>query len=66
MSSNVTYWDFVVIDESLTMELQAKVSPIEFDYLEYFFLRYIEFKQQKELSFTRARKYLSIVSTGAP
>ncbi|OAY68853.1 putative ethanolamine kinase, partial [Ananas comosus] len=28
--------------------IQAKVSPIDFDYLSYFFLRYDEYKKQKE------------------
>ncbi|KAI4344113.1 hypothetical protein L6164_011381 [Bauhinia variegata] len=39
--------------------IQAKMSPIDFDYLSYFFLRYNEFKRQKEKVFLLARSYLS-------
>lgn len=39
--------------------IQAKMSPIDFDYLGYFFLRYNEYKRQKERSFLLARSYLS-------
>nr|ACU17558.1 unknown [Glycine max]ACU18031.1 unknown [Glycine max] len=39
--------------------IQAKMSPIEFDYLGYFFLRYHEYKRQKEKYFLLARSYLS-------
>ncbi|KAL0013815.1 hypothetical protein SO802_000884 [Lithocarpus litseifolius] len=39
--------------------IQAKMSPIDFDYLNYFFLRYNEYKRQKEKSFLLARSYLS-------
>ncbi|ERN04536.1 hypothetical protein AMTRI_Chr05g62550 [Amborella trichopoda] len=39
--------------------IQAKMSPIDFDYLEYFFLRYNEHKNQKEKCFALARTYLS-------
>ncbi|KAJ7978901.1 Choline/Ethanolamine kinase [Quillaja saponaria] len=39
--------------------IQAKVSPIDFDYLSYFFLRYNEYKRQKEKYFSLARSYLS-------
>ncbi|XP_026664210.2 probable ethanolamine kinase [Phoenix dactylifera] len=39
--------------------IQAKVSPIDFDYLWYFFLRYNEYKKQKEGCLLMVRKYLS-------
>lgn len=39
--------------------IQAKISPIDFDYVGYFFLRYNEYKKQKEKSFSLARSYLS-------
>ncbi|KAL6274796.1 hypothetical protein ACE6H2_025488 [Prunus campanulata] len=39
--------------------IQAKFSPIDFDYLGYFFLRYNEFKRQKEKCFSLARSFLS-------
>ncbi|KAI4335751.1 hypothetical protein L6164_014362 [Bauhinia variegata] len=39
--------------------IQAKMSSIDFDYLGYFFLRYNEFKRQKENVFLLARSYLS-------
>ncbi|CAN1120427.1 Probable ethanolamine kinase [Linum perenne] len=39
--------------------IQAKMSPIEFDYLGYFFLRYNEYKRQKERCCSLARSYLS-------
>ncbi|XP_050213524.1 probable ethanolamine kinase [Mercurialis annua] len=35
--------------------IQAKMSPIDFDYLGYFFLRYNEYKKQKEKSCSLAR-----------
>ncbi|KAG6485208.1 hypothetical protein ZIOFF_053741 [Zingiber officinale] len=38
--------------------IQAKVSPIDFDYLGYFFKRFNEFKKQKETCFSLAGKYL--------
>ncbi|KAL6558358.1 hypothetical protein OROMI_018708 [Orobanche minor] len=39
--------------------IQAKMSPIDFDYLGYFFLRYNEYKKQKEKCFLLAQMYLS-------
>lgn len=39
--------------------IQAKMSPIDFDYLGYFFLRYNEYKKHKETCFSLARKHLS-------
>ncbi|GAB4832875.1 hypothetical protein Ancab_006892 [Ancistrocladus abbreviatus] len=39
--------------------IQAKVSPIDFDYLGYFFLRYEEYTRQKESAFSIAKSYLS-------
>ncbi|KDP32383.1 hypothetical protein JCGZ_13308 [Jatropha curcas] len=39
--------------------IQAKMSPIDFDYLGYFFLRYNEYKKQKEMSSSLALSYLS-------
>ncbi|XP_061374829.1 probable ethanolamine kinase isoform X1 [Gastrolobium bilobum] len=39
--------------------IQAKMSPIDFDYLGYFFLRYDEYKRQKEKYLLLARSYLS-------
>ncbi|KAM3761928.1 hypothetical protein ACB098_01G305400 [Castanea mollissima] len=39
--------------------IQAKMSPIDFDYLGYFFLRYNEYKRQKEKSFLLAQSFLS-------
>ncbi|XP_047956176.1 probable ethanolamine kinase [Salvia hispanica] len=37
--------------------IQAKMSPIDFDYLSYFFLRYNEYKKQKEKCFSLAQSY---------
>ncbi|XP_010533172.1 PREDICTED: probable ethanolamine kinase [Tarenaya hassleriana] len=39
--------------------IQARMSPIEFDYLGYFFLRYNEYKKQRSESFSLATSYLS-------
>ncbi|WCJ29672.1 Protein kinase superfamily protein [Euphorbia peplus] len=39
--------------------IQAKMSPIDFDYLGYFFLRYNEYKKQKDNCCSLARSYLS-------
>ncbi|XP_077240833.1 protein kinase superfamily protein isoform X2 [Tasmannia lanceolata] len=39
--------------------IQAKVSPIDFDYLDYFFLRYNEYRRRKETCFLIARTYLT-------
>ncbi|XP_022730655.1 probable ethanolamine kinase isoform X2 [Durio zibethinus] len=39
--------------------IQARMSPIDFDYLGYFFLRYNEYKKQKEMCFTLAQSHLS-------
>ncbi|WJX67586.1 ethanolamine kinase [Trifolium repens] len=39
--------------------IQAKMSPIDFDYLDYFFLRYKEYKRQKEKHVSMALSYLS-------
>ncbi|KAL8237009.1 hypothetical protein R6Q59_018090 [Mikania micrantha] len=39
--------------------IQAKMSPIDFDYFGYFFLRYNEYKRQKETCLSLARSYLS-------
>ncbi|CAL0320078.1 unnamed protein product [Lupinus luteus] len=39
--------------------IQAKMSAIDFDYLGYFFLRYNEYKRQKEKCFSQAQSYLS-------
>ncbi|XP_059431862.1 probable ethanolamine kinase [Corylus avellana] len=44
--------------------IQAKMSPIDFDYLGYFFLRYNEYKRQKEKHFLLAQSYLSGVGAG--
>ncbi|KAK4784912.1 hypothetical protein SAY86_001601 [Trapa natans] len=38
--------------------IQAKMSPIDFDYLEYFFLRYNEFKKQKGGCLSLAQSFL--------
>ncbi|KAL5200940.1 hypothetical protein ABZP36_035294 [Zizania latifolia] len=38
--------------------IQAKVSPIDFDYLGYFFLRYNEYKKQRESCFSLAQSPL--------
>eukprot|EP00494_Astrolonche_serrata_P007880 UN07914 len=35
--------------------IQARVSPIDFDYLGYFFLRYGEYKKQREFCFSLAQ-----------
>lgn len=40
--------------------IQAKMSPIDFDYLGYFFLRYNEFKKLKEMCFSVTHSYLSV------
>ncbi|KAG6467059.1 hypothetical protein ZIOFF_075137 [Zingiber officinale] len=39
--------------------VQAQVSSIDFDYLSYFFLRYNEYKKQRETCISVAREYLS-------
>ncbi|CAA7403171.1 unnamed protein product [Spirodela intermedia] len=39
--------------------IQAYASPIEFDYLGYFFLRFDEYKKQRDRCFALARGYLS-------
>ncbi|CAI9100171.1 OLC1v1037111C1 [Oldenlandia corymbosa var. corymbosa] len=39
--------------------IQAKMSPIDFDYLGYFFLRYNEYKKQKETNISLGKSYLS-------
>eukprot|EP00262_Sarcandra_glabra_P007918 TRINITY_DN21032_c0_g1_i1.p1 TRINITY_DN21032_c0_g1~~TRINITY_DN21032_c0_g1_i1.p1 ORF type:complete len:397 (-),score=75.26 TRINITY_DN21032_c0_g1_i1:222-1319(-) len=52
MPASHIYW-------ALWALIQAKMSPIDFDYLEYFFLRYNEYKKQKEKCFSRAQAYLS-------
>ncbi|GLU09729.1 hypothetical protein SLE2022_265740 [Rubroshorea leprosula] len=39
--------------------IQAKMSPIDFDYISYFFLRYNEYKKQKETCFSLAQSFLS-------
>ncbi|XP_020083460.1 probable ethanolamine kinase isoform X2 [Ananas comosus] len=44
--------------------IQAKVSPIDFNYLSYFFLRYDEYKKQKEVCFSLAQLYLSGSGSG--
>ncbi|XP_010541898.1 PREDICTED: probable ethanolamine kinase isoform X2 [Tarenaya hassleriana] len=41
--------------------IQARMSPIEFDYLGYFFLRYNEYKKQKSSSFSLATASSSLV-----
>ncbi|KVI01299.1 probable ethanolamine kinase isoform X1 [Cynara cardunculus var. scolymus] len=43
--------------------IQAKMSPIDFDYLGYFFLRYDEYKKQKNRCFSMAKSYLSRSNT---
>ncbi|XAR66915.1 Ethanolamine kinase [Bertholletia excelsa] len=44
--------------------IQARMSPIDFDYLGYFFLRYNEYKRQKQHSFSLAESYLSQSKAG--
>ncbi|XP_059637985.1 probable ethanolamine kinase [Cornus florida] len=44
--------------------IQAKMSPIDFDYLSYFFLRYNEYKKQKDECILLAQAYLSGSGTG--
>ncbi|XP_010254375.1 PREDICTED: probable ethanolamine kinase [Nelumbo nucifera] len=44
--------------------IQAKMSPIDFDYLSYFFLRYNEYKTQKDKYFLLARSYVAGSKTG--
>jgi len=44
--------------------MQAKVSPIDFDYLGYFFLRYVEYKKQRESCFSLAQSFLSELRNG--
>ncbi|OMP09136.1 hypothetical protein COLO4_05782 [Corchorus olitorius] len=39
--------------------IQARMSPIDFDYVSYFFLRYNEYKKQKEMGLSLAQSYLS-------
>lgn len=46
------YWAFWAI-------VQAKYSPIDFDYLEYYFLRYNEYKKQKDRFISLAESFLS-------
>ncbi|KAK9073827.1 hypothetical protein SSX86_006421 [Deinandra increscens subsp. villosa] len=43
--------------------IQAKMSPIDFDYLGYFFLRYNEYKRQKETYLSLAESHLSQPAT---
>ncbi|KAG8372737.1 hypothetical protein BUALT_Bualt12G0097900 [Buddleja alternifolia] len=43
--------------------IQAKMSPIDFDYLGYFFLRYNEYKKQKDRCFVLAQSYFSTSHT---
>ncbi|KAK9055086.1 hypothetical protein SSX86_026166 [Deinandra increscens subsp. villosa] len=43
--------------------IQAKMSPIDFDYLGYFFLRYNEYKRQKEAYLSLAESHLSQPAT---
>ncbi|KAK3029084.1 hypothetical protein RJ639_039228 [Escallonia herrerae] len=44
--------------------IQAKMSPIEFDYLGYFFLRYGEYRRQKDKCLSLAHPYLSRLQSG--
>lgn len=44
--------------------MQAKVSPIDFDYLGYFFLRYDEYKKQRESCLSLAESSLSALKNG--
>ncbi|KAJ9548583.1 hypothetical protein OSB04_021126 [Centaurea solstitialis] len=44
--------------------IQAKMSPIDFDYLGYFFLRYNEYKRQREACFSVGESYVSASNTG--
>lgn len=44
--------------------MQAKVSPIDFDYLGYFFLRYGEYKKQRESCISSAQSFLSELRNG--
>ncbi|PRQ46411.1 putative ethanolamine kinase [Rosa chinensis] len=44
--------------------VHAKFSPIKFDYLGYFFLRYNEYKKQKEKCLSLARSFLSRSEAG--
>ncbi|XP_021275544.1 probable ethanolamine kinase [Herrania umbratica] len=39
--------------------IQARMSPIDFDYLGYFFLRYNEYKRRKEMCFSLAQSHFS-------
>ncbi|XP_022755119.1 probable ethanolamine kinase isoform X1 [Durio zibethinus] len=39
--------------------IQARMSPIDFDYLGYFFLRYNEYQRQKKMCFSLAQSHLS-------
>jgi hypothetical protein len=43
--------------------MQAKVSPIDFDYLEYFFLRFGEYKKQS-VCLSVAQSFLSETRKG--
>lgn len=43
--------------------IQAKMSPIDFDYLGYFFLRYNEYKRQKEGALSFANSYLCLTNS---
>ncbi|KAF0913953.1 hypothetical protein E2562_025367 [Oryza meyeriana var. granulata] len=44
--------------------IQAKVSPIDFDYLGYFFLRYDEYKKQREPCLSLAESSLAALKNG--
>ncbi|CAN4127889.1 unnamed protein product [Withania somnifera] len=44
--------------------IQAKMSPIDFDYIGYFFLRYNEYRKQKDICFSLANSYLSKLKPG--
>ncbi|MBA0848028.1 hypothetical protein Goshw_027082 [Gossypium schwendimanii] len=39
--------------------IQARMSPIDFDYLGYYFLRYNEYKKQKRMCFSLAKSHIS-------
>ncbi|KAJ8436847.1 hypothetical protein Cgig2_026171 [Carnegiea gigantea] len=43
--------------------IQAKMSPIDFDYLGYFFLRYNEYKRQKQEALSLANSYLCLTNS---
>ncbi|PPR88723.1 hypothetical protein GOBAR_AA31964 [Gossypium barbadense] len=52
-------WHLLIVENGFTIGILARISPIDFDYLGYFFWRYNEYKKQKEKCFSLAQSHLS-------